>query len=129
MATRGVVGTRVHNAATGERMVQAHRKWISGSVTLLPKGTPGDIVRGLPLSVLQAPDVKRALGSWPPKIASKILDVTERAAEERKEHEAAEQQKAADDAEKKLLAAKAAKRAAPVPTNEKPARVARAGKE
>jgi hypothetical protein len=132
LATRGIVGTRAHNAKTGERAVQAVRKWISGSVTLLPKGTPGDIVRGLPLSVLQAPDVKRALGAWPPKIAAKILEPAERAAEEKKAGEVVEKQKAAEEAAKKLAATKAAKRAAaPVvaPTETKPARVARAGKE
>lgn len=142
LATRGIVGTRAHNPATGERAVQVVKKWISGSVTLMPKGTPGDIVRGLPLSVLQAPDVKRAIGEWPPKIAAKVLDPAEREAEERKAGEAADRQRAANEATTKLAAAKAAKRAAvPVTTasvvaasvvaapTEKPARGARAGKE
>jgi hypothetical protein len=93
-------------------------------VTLLPKGTPGDIVRGLPISVLQAADVKRAIGAWPPKIAAKILDSAEHAAEERRVSETIEQQKAANETAAKVAVAKAAKR-----DHDKPARVARGGKE
>lgn len=69
-ATRGVVGVREHNAETGERTLVAHRKQISGSVTLLAKGSAdgADRVDGLPPSVRMAPDVKRYT-------ASKAIDV------------------------------------------------------
>lgn len=83
MASRAVVGTRDHDAATGERTVRAHRKRISGSVTLLPKGIEGDMVRGLPFSVMRSPDVQRALNAWPPKLAAKVLDPAAREAEEK----------------------------------------------
>lgn len=86
LATRGVVGTQDHDKITGERHVRAHKKKISGSITLMPKGIEGDIVSGLPLSVLKAPDVERAIHAWPPRVASKISSAPERdiAAEEAK---------------------------------------------
>lgn len=89
LATRGVVGTREHNGESGDRTVRAHRKRISGSLTLLPKGTPGDMLRGLPASVLEAPDVKRALNAWPPKIAAKVLDTEAREQDDKERAEAA----------------------------------------
>lgn len=134
LASRGVVGVREHNPTTGERTVQARRKWISGSVTLMPKGTSGDIVRGLPISVLEAPDVKRALGAWPPKVAAKVLDPKEREAEAKAHAEAAAKVKKEAEEHVAFMKAKAAKKAAPaapapaVP-NDKPSRVARGVKE
>lgn len=115
MCTRAVVGTRDHNPASGERSVRAHRKRISGSVTLMPKGTPGDVVRGLPESVLKAPDVERALKMWPPKIAAKTLSKDEREAEDKERAAAEEEQAKLDKAHAEALKrreAKLAKRAA-----------------
>lgn len=59
-ASHSVVGTRSHDKASGERRIEAHRKRISGSITLLAEGS----VEGLPLSVRRAPDVVR-LSSGP----------------------------------------------------------------
>lgn len=134
LASRGVVGVRDHNPTTGERTVQARRKWISGSVTLMPKGTSGDIVRGLPVSVLEAPDVKRALGAWPPKVAAKVLDPAEREAEAKAQAEAAANAEKESEARAAFVKAKAAKKAAPAApvvavSGDKPSRVARGVKE
>ena len=73
-ASRMLVGTTDHDATTGERHLRATRKRISGSVTLQPKGVAGDVVRGLPMNVLRAPEVRRALQAWPPKLAAKTFE-------------------------------------------------------
>lgn len=109
MCTRAVVGTRDHNPESGERTVRAHRKRISGSLTLMPKGTQGDVIRGLPESVLKAPDVDRALKMWPPKIAAKVFDKDAREADEKQRTEAAEKQAELDKAHSEALERKAAK--------------------
>ncbi len=110
MSTLGSVGTTEHSTALartkgrkvrggdGERRVRLHRKRISGSVTLMPKGQPGDIVHDLPESVLAAPDVARALGAFPPKIAAKTFDKEER--EKRRADAAAKADAAKAEAEK-----------------------------
>jgi hypothetical protein len=126
MCSRGIVGTRDHDPASGERAVRVHKKRISGSVTLQPKGVEGDIARGLPESVLRAPDVDRALKMWPPKLAAKTLSKDERAAEEKALAELAEKDAKAAKTSAELVAKKAAKRAKiaanpPAPTFEEPA--------
>lgn len=109
LATRGVVGTRDHNGKTGDRTVRAHRKRISGSVTLLPKGIEGDMVRGLPFSVMKSPDVQRALNAWPPKLAAKILEKDEREKEEKALAEQAEKDATAKALAKTMADKRAAK--------------------
>ena len=134
LSSRGTVGTRDHDAKSGDRTVRAHRKKISGSITLMPKGIDGDIVRGLPASVLKAPDVQRALNFWPPKIAAKALSKEEREAETKAMAEQAAKDEAAAKVAEELAKKKAAKLskmagAETVPTDTKPAeRVARSAK-
>lgn len=103
MSSRGIVGTRDHDPVSGERPVRVHKKCISGSITLMPKGTEGDIVRGLPPSVMQAPDVQRALTMWPPRIAAKTLEKYEWEKAEQERAEAAEKQATADKELEELL--------------------------
>jgi hypothetical protein len=75
-ATRGVVAVREHNGETGERTLVAHKKAISGSITLLAKGSPdnGDRVDGLPLTVRAAPDVRINAG----RQAIDVLEIDDR---------------------------------------------------
>lgn len=106
LSTRGRVATTVHDTAVrseggrrvrgGERSVRTRTTRIAGSITLQPKGYPGDIVRDLPPSILLAPEVQRALNAWPPKIAASEITIHVREEERTVEAAAVEaQQKAA----------------------------------
>jgi hypothetical protein len=112
LSSRGVAGTQDHDGSTGGRSVRAHRKKISGSITFQPKGTKGDILERLPLSVLDAPDVKRALEAWPPKLAAKLLEPREQ--EEAEARAVADAKKREEEAaeHRRLLDVKASRRAA-----------------
>ena len=56
-AKRGVLGTLRHDPRSGERTLQAKKRWVSGSVTI-PAGETSDL---LPESALRAPDVQAAI--------------------------------------------------------------------
>jgi hypothetical protein len=63
-ATMGVVGVRGHVPQTGERPIRAIKRAISGSVTLLAKGSKKDGDKAvIHRSALFAPDVKAALAA------------------------------------------------------------------
>lgn len=103
-ATRGVVGTLAHDPASGERHVRAHKKAISGSITLMAAGTDGSTVEGLPLSVASAPDTKRMIAAQ--IITYKIVDSEHAASEHaKKKHDS-------DDDKTKTPAATPAKKGA-----------------
>lgn len=141
-SSRGVAGTRDHDPTSGARSVRAHKKKISGSITLMPKGMEGDMSAGLPLSVLKAPDVERALKAWPPKLASKIQTRTELEASRTKAAEATEVAKKAAEETARLRQVRADRLAVmagadvkpasepkPNAPSTKPGRVARSDKE
>lgn len=84
-ATIGVVGTltpefrgsREQASGAPPRELIVQKKAVSGSVTLLAKGSPGggDVIDGLPLSVREAPDVQSALRTRPsPSIRIEVYD-------------------------------------------------------
>jgi len=77
----------------------------------MPKGFSGDMVRGLPESVLKSPDVQRALQAWPPKLAAKTLSKDEREAEDKAASSAEERAMVQSKLDAALLKKKAAKRA------------------
>ncbi len=98
-AAIGVVGTltpefrgkRSQASHATVREIQAVRKPLSGSFTLLAKGSPGggDVIDGLPVAVLDAPDVKKARDARPnPQIKVEIFN---------DDSEKRESSKAADD--------------------------------
>lgn len=59
--SRQLVGVQQHDAATGEKTVQAFKRRLAGALTLCAKGTDGDTVSDLPDGVLRAPDVRAAI--------------------------------------------------------------------
>lgn len=85
-AAIGVVGTlspefrgkRSQASQAPVREIQAVRKPLSGSFTLLAKGSPGggDVIDDLPVSVLDAPEVKKARDAHPnPQIKIETYEV------------------------------------------------------
>jgi len=70
-------GTREQAATAPPRAFKVHKKPISGSVTLLGRGSgEGEVVDDLPLSVREAPDVQAALAARPtPLIKLEVYEV------------------------------------------------------
>lgn len=52
-----IVGVRDHDPETGERHVRAIPKRLPKSVTLMARGTPGDVAMGLPPGAANLPQV------------------------------------------------------------------------
>lgn len=91
MATMGGVARIDHDATpvsgpkdtsapgAGARSGVIERRAISGSITLLARGNPegADVARGLPRSVLQAPDVIKRTRGRDPDVAVEVVDVGE----------------------------------------------------
>lgn len=103
LAKMGVVGTRGYDPETGKRPVLAHKRPISGSVTLLAKGDPGggDCVSGLPRSIRASADVKAAVARGDVEVRDD--EETETATPEPLAARASTTKKAAPSAPSKLL--------------------------
>lgn len=61
LCSRQRTGSTRHDPVTGHKHVEARVRKLAGSVTLTAMGHDGDTVKGLPLGVLDVPEIKAAI--------------------------------------------------------------------